>query len=302
MKTLRQFSHTFALVVTASAILSACAVPVSATTIPSSPSPGSFSFKIDQNLIALDNFANISNLEAAIADGAQGLGPSLLVAESVDTTLISMWYSYSTILSLREIPGLMLANDASSTLNIIGMELLLDDDDNQFMQFQNGEYFSESYAPGEYTYIDLNTYDYSRVDPDQVPSSVNVFDDAQRFVMNFGNGGIKPGRATTFRVKTNLGKYLHEFFDESTLLDVIYQDPISKDIFSTGPQPLSAINEFNEDLLQQVADGTKNGLHFQGMVDPYWIGGNLEPIPEPAGILLAITGFSCMALRRRRVA
>ena len=260
---------------------------------------GNFGFKIDQNLITLDNYANIDNIEAAIADGATGLEGSLAAAESMDAGLVSMWLPYTSILGMRETPGILLSNGVDSNLNIIGMEICLPDDDQTFMEFDGGGYYEKSYASGEYTYMDINTYDYYRVDPDAVPALVDVLDGGTRFVMSFGNGGMKPGRATSFKVKTSTGMYLHNFFDEDTQLKVTFQDPNTNEIFMTEKLNLEDIDEFNEDLVFQASAGTKNGMHFSEMVSPYWLGG--EVIPEPTSMLLASSGLCCLVLRRRRV-
>jgi hypothetical protein len=301
MRNLRQIQCIVTLALAVGLIAAASSLPVSAGTSTGSGSTpsGSFSFKIDQNLITLDNTANILNLEAAIADGEDGLEASLLAAQSIDMGVITMWYSYSTILALREVPGILLTNDADSNLNIIGMELSIESGSNQFIKSNDGEYYEESYASGEYKYYDMDTMDYLRADPDQVPAIVTVYDDAQIFSMEFGNGGMKPGRATTFNVKTSQGMYLHDFFDDTSLLNVIYQDPVSNEVFSTGPLPLSNVGQFNIDLVRQVAEGTKNGLHFQGMVDPYRLGGTVT-IPEPTSLVLLLAGLAGIATRRRQ--
>lgn len=261
---------------------------------------GSFGIGIDQNLIVLDGKANIKNLEAAIADGATGLQDSLDVALRDDLMLAAMWRPYTNVLREREYPGLMLSNDSSSNANIVSMEISLANPANQFMPFYNGEYIVENFASGEYKLFDMSTYDFQRIDPDQVSINAGVLDNGKRLALSFGNGGIKPGRATTFKVYSSAGMLLENFFDAATQITVVYEDPLTGEVAPTTTVLGNSINSFNDSLVYQLMMGTNTGgIHFRESIVPFLQTG---AVPEPTSILLLSSGLGIFAFRRRRIA
>ncbi len=260
---------------------------------------GSFDFKIDQNLIVLDGKANIKNLEAAIADGATGLQDSLDVALRDDLMLAAMWRPYTNVLREREYPGLFLSNDYSSNANIVSMEISLANPSNQFMPFMNGEYIVENFASGEYKLFDMSTYNFQRIDPDQVSIDASVLDNGKRLALSFGNGGIKPGRATTFKVYSSTGMQLENFFDGDTKISVVYEEPFSGEVAQTTTVLGNSIAAFNNSLIsQRIAGVNSGGIHFRSSVGAF---SQTAVIPEPTSLLLLSSGLGFFALRRRRI-
>ncbi|NOY42828.1 MAG: PEP-CTERM sorting domain-containing protein [Planctomycetes bacterium] len=296
MKNLLQRQHRLALLIIATFILPLClSSNAAATNI-----TGGFEIRIDQNLIVLDGKANIKNLEAAIADGATGLQDSLDVALLDNLMLAAMWRPYTNVLMEREYPGLLLSNDLSSNANIVSMEISLANPSNQFMPFANGEYIVESFASGEYKLFDMNTYNFQQVDPDQVSNSASILDGGKRLALSFGNGGIRPGRATTFNVYSSAGMLLENFFDENTQVTVVYEDPLTGDVAPATTTLGANINTFNNDLVAQLMNGTNpGGIHFRDSVGSFLQTG---AIPEPTSLLLLSSGLGIFALRRRRIA
>ncbi len=274
----------------------------SAGSDPASVTAG-FQFDFDQNLIVLDGTANVRNLQAAIAGGATGLQDSLDIALGNDSVLASMWIPYTSVLGMRERPGIFLSNDEGSDANIVGLEIVLDNPSNQFLQFGDGEYIDESFASGEYIqFTDMITFDSMRVDSDQVSFSTTVSGGGQTLEISFGNGGIQPGRATTFNVYASTGMQLQNFLNDDTQIRVIYEDSDTSTLISTGLLELGNIQQFNNDLMAQVMGGL-NGIHFAGSVEAFSLMTPptlLRIIPEPSSLLLLGGSLGLLALRRRR--
>ena len=290
-KTLRRSTSAFL------AAMVAVIMSMNTATVEGAPISGTFDFKIDQNLIVLDSYANIANLEAAIAGGATGLENSLAAAKQNDMNLSSMWVPYTSILGMRDKPGLLLSNDASSNASITGFVIDISSGPNEFMPFTGGEFAEVSYASGEYTYIEMPSYNYWRVDNDLVPMNVGINAAGDKLSIEFGNGGIQPGKATTFKVCTAMGIHLEEFFDSDTEITVTYSDATdtASDSFT-----LDSIGIFNSSLMSQLNNGVDNQLHFRSMVMPYAQQGLVTGIiPEPSSLLLAISCVGCLSLRRR---
>jgi len=263
-----------------------------------------FQFDFDQNLIMLDGTANIRNLEAAIAGGATGLQESLDIAMSTDYALAAMWRPYTNVLLGRRYPGLLLSNDTSSNANIVGVEISLENSSNQFMPFFNGDYIVNGFASGEYKLFGAGTSSYQRVDPDQVSMNASVFDGGQRLSVSFGNGGIQPGRATTFNIYSSTGTNLEDFLDDNSLIEVTYQDSDTGDLVSTGQLQLSNIKTFNDGLMAQVMTGLAPGTpHFASSVESFSleVPVSLIGIPEPSSLFLLSSALGLFSLRRRRV-
>ncbi len=262
-----------------------------------------FQFDFDQNLIVLDGTANIRNLETAIAGGATGLQESLDIALGNDSVLASMWIPYTSVLGMRERPGIFLSNDVGSDANIIGLEIVLDSStSSQFVPFETGEYIQESFASGEYIqFTDMITFDSMRVNPDQVSTNTTVSGGGQRLEISFGNGGIQPGRATTFNVYASTGMRLEEFLNDDTQIRVIYEDSDTMTPVSTGLLELGDIQQFNNDLMSQIRGGL-NGIHFAGSVEAFSLIAppTLLQVPEPSSLLLLSGSLGLLAFRRRR--
>jgi len=252
--------------------------------------------------IRLDGAANIRNLEAAIAGGATGLQDSLDIARSSDLALASMWLPYTSVLGMREHPGLFLSNNTGSNANIVRFEITLANSSNEFSQFENGSYVQESIGSGEYIRYS-NTFEAIGVNPDQVSIGANVFDGGQRLSVSFGNGGIQPGRATTFNIYSSTGMNLENFLDNNAQIEVTYEDSDTGELVSTGLLGLSNIQNFNDDLVAQVIAGVPaGGIHFASSVEAFSleVPVSLLAIPEPSSLFLLSSALGFFSLRRRR--
>jgi len=182
------------------------------------------------------------------------------------------------------------------------MEITLANNSNQFMPFEDGGYVQESFGSGEYTqFTNMNTYEATRVDPDQVSIDSSVFDGGQRLSLSFDNGGIRPGRATTFNIYSSTGMLLEDFFDDNTQIEVTYEDSDTGELVSSGLLGLNEISTFNDELVEQVMGGL-NGIHFASSVDAYSFTSPIFGIPEPSSLFLLSSALGIFVLRRRRSA
>jgi len=312
MKTL----HRSQLFVVLLAIPAALFLPLCLSSNAAATTFGTYEFDFDQNLIFLNGIANRRNLVSAIKDAEaadnQQLKKSL--EDSYDRVMgddlvrAAMWRPATNTMMDREFPGVYLFNQANSKSNITSLEILLSNrlSESEFMPFANGEYIEESVASGEYYYFpNLPNLTREHVDPDHVPLSANTFDSGKRLAISFGNGGIQPGRATTFNVYSSLGIELENFLDDDSRLRVTYRNPDTGEIIvddrSLGE--IGNIDAFNIALFDQLLDGLSPGaLHFRSSVaafnpPPVEVGGQ---VPEPASFLLLSCGLGCLALWRRR--
>lgn len=216
-------------------------------------------------------------------------------------------------------PALQISNDAASLSNIVRVEMTIGDDRFNFMDFPSG---------------DLTQAVANSISPVSLGASVTTSngtatspsaDNADCLVLAFGNGGLAPGDVSLFNIKiafdsdfspqdlplleiAHLPSFQRVLFDANGIndFDGAVLDPSTSDnsmVFVTYEDPVSGKQRTADPVPMQdftVRPPVGNGIHEMPIMDPHFIAGRLEPIPEPAALVLLLTGITGIASMRRR--
>jgi hypothetical protein len=273
---------------------------------------GRFTFKLDQHETVLNDQATVEVLEAAIAAGLLNPNDPQVAFQVERAELQQQMSDYNAKCTLitsainqRAHPTISIGNgleDANenldgttSTLNIIGFKITLGSTANL-------------YNFGNHTLNNLPAL--GMVVPDNTTLTANILAGGNTLSVAFGNGGLEPGQMSTMQIQllnqnqgpTDPWPLMTDFFSESSLLTVIFQNPTTLATSESGPFPFADFMQHAD--MWQIQLNTSSSQHLEGFVDSYVIDNGTPPIiPEPSCLVLALGSLGgYLLIGRRRAA
>ncbi len=228
------------------------------------------------------------------------------------------WVFGNELQMAYNMPALQITNNAGSSGNIVRVEVTIGDDRFNFMDFPTGDLTQD--VPNMVLPTGVSA---SATTSGGAATSPNA-NNADRLILDFGNGGLAPGDSTLFQIKlafdsdfpiqdlplfeiANAPSFQRVLFDangvnafdggivdsstgDNALVFVTYEDALGERE-TADPVPLQDFT---------VRDPVGNGIHLMPIIESHFISGQLSAVPEPTSIALALAGIGLLMGGRRR--
>lgn len=259
-------------------------------------------FSFSQNATAVS--VNFSSIEMALANPENFADDATF--DQKQQGMNALWVDWQTQMFEYNMPFIEIANGSDQTLSISEFRMTIGDTDYQFSNEFKHKNKTNSFpfaANGEYAIAGYSTPD--------IPFTSSIENGGDVLVLNFGNGGLKPGEVVRFQVDINaddlglgmmsFAPYTEIFFNKDGVPGVI--DPNNSIVAFEFVEDVAGISAQlpNYQVIHAVdVEDPRDHADMQ-MIDllpPLDLTGE---IPEPTSLtLLGIAGLGAACCRRRR--